>query len=38
MSLQNSSVIQQCATCPEVIQNVNGALLKVFEAVTIEKE
>ena len=38
MSLYNSFVRQQCTTCPEVIQNINGAILNVSSNVSIEKE
>ena len=38
MSLDNSNIIQQCNTCPEVILNINGAIMNVSATVSVEKE
>lgn len=38
LSLSNTSVIQLCATCSEVIRNLDGATLTVEESVLLEKE
>jgi hypothetical protein len=37
MSLFNTTVVQQCANCPDVIQNINGATLIATEDVIVEK-
>jgi purple acid phosphatase-like protein/calcineurin-like phosphoesterase family protein len=38
LTLNNISIEQHCNSCPEVIQNINGASLMAIENVSIEKE
>ena len=38
LTLINTMIEQHCITCPEVIQNINGATLLAKENVIIEKE
>ena len=38
LTILNTSVTQQCNTCPDIIQNINGATLIANDNVTIERE
>lgn len=37
LTITNCTITQQCTNCADVIQNINGAKLNVFESVVIEK-
>lgn len=38
LTLNVSTILQYCTTCPKAIENVNGANIKVVNAVNVERE
>ena len=38
LTLNNCIILQECVVCPEIIRNINGAILLVNNTVSIEKE
>ncbi|MBK9981776.1 MAG: metallophosphoesterase [Saprospiraceae bacterium] len=38
LTLNMSTILQYCTTCPKAIENVNGGNVKVLNAVSVEKE